>query len=194
MKAYATTTRRSRQATSVLPLALAVALGVAAAGEARAYTVKGGDFLIRPVVGASVNVLRLDVATRATPPAGLLVGVDADYAITGEWNVTGTLRPVLAPGFIDTQIGVGAKYRLLATEAPLIPYASLLGTFALGAPLKYGDAHLNLGARLALGADYFVMRDLAVGAEVSLEPSFLAVPLAALEVSAEALVGLTYRF
>lgn len=189
-----TTSPFSRSILSNAALCALVALVLASAGEARAYTVQGGDLLIRPVVGASVNVLRLDVATRATPPAGLLVGIDADYAITGEWNVAATLRPVLAPGFVDTQLGVGAKYRLLATEAPLIPYASLLGTFALGAPLKYGDAHLNVGARLALGADYFVMRDLAVGAEVSFEPSFLAVPLAALEVTAEALVGLTYRF
>jgi hypothetical protein len=184
----------ARSRSSWMAGALALALGVLSAGTAEAYTVKGGDLLVRPVVGASVNVLRLDVATRATPPAGMLVGVEADYAITGEWNVAASLREVLAPGFLDTQLGLGAKYRLLATEAPLIPYASLLATFAFGAPLRYGDAHLNVGARLALGTDYFVMRDLAVGAEVSLEPSFLAAPLAALEVTAEALVGLTYRF
>lgn len=183
-----------RSLSSTILAASAIALGLSAAGGAHAYTVRDGDLLLRPVVGASVNVLRLDVATRATPPAGLLVGLDLDYAITGEWNVAASLREVLAPGFLDTQLGVGVKYRLLATEAPLIPYASLLATFAFGAPLKYGDAHLNVGGRLALGADYFVMRDLAVGAEVSLESSLLAVPLPALEVSAEALAGLTYRF
>lgn len=185
----------ARTARSLHGLCAAVlALSCLAPSAAAAYTVAGGDFLLRPVLGASVNVLRLDVATRETPAGGLLLGLDADYAITGEWNVAATLRPVLAPGFIDTQLGVGAKYRLLATEAPLIPYASLLGTFALGAPLKYGDAHLNVGARLALGADYFVLRDLAVGIEAAVESSFLAVPISALEVTAEALIGLTYRF
>lgn len=189
------TSRLSRGARAhTFASALVLALGLFAAGSAGAYTVRSGDFLLRPVVGASVNVFRLDVATRATPPAGLLVGLEADYAITGEWNVSASLREVLAPGFLDTQLGVGAKYRLLATEAPLIPYASLLATFAFGAPLQYGDAHLNVGARLALGADYFVLRDLAIGAEVSLEPSFLAAPLPALEVTAEALAGLSYRF
>jgi hypothetical protein len=174
--------------------ALLVLVVLAAASPAAAYTVKGGDLLLRPVVGASVNVLRLEAATRATPAGGMLLGVDLDYAITGEWSVTGSLRPVLSPAFVDNQVGVGAKYRLLATEAPLIPYESAMLTAALGVPLKHGDAHVNAGARIAVGADYFVLRDLAVGAEIGAEGALLAAPLLALEASAEALVGLTWRF
>lgn len=173
---------------------LFISLVLGAAPAANAYTIVGGDLLIRPVVGASVNVLRLDVATRETPPAGLLVGVDLDYAFTPEWGITAGLRPVLSPGFIDTQLGVGAKYRLVATEAPLIPFASLMGTVALGTPLKYGDAHFNLGTRLALGTDYFVTRDLAISAEIGAEASWLVTPIGALEVTSEALLGITYRF
>jgi hypothetical protein len=124
----------------------------------------------------------------------MLVGVDLDYAITGEWNVTGFLRPVLSPAFLDTQLGAGVKYRLLATQAPLIPYASGMLTFALGLPLKLGDAHPNAGLRAAIGADYFFLRDLAIGAEVGVEGSVLAAPVATVEVSTEALIGLTWRF
>ena len=153
-----------------------------------------GDFFVRPVIGARVNVLRLDVATRETPPAGMILGVDLDYAVLPEWAVAATLRPTLSPSFLDTQLGLGAKYRLLATQAPLIPYASLLATFAVGVPLVRGDPHVNLGARLAIGADYFVLRDVAVGVEVASGASWLATPLGAFEASAEALLGLTWRF
>lgn len=171
-----------------------VALVGLCAGSASAYTVEAGDLLVRPVVGASVNVLRLDVATRATPPAGLLVGVDVDYAITGPWNVTAAFRPVLAPGFVDAGLMAGAKYRWVQLEAPFIPYASAGLTTALGFPLGYGDVHWNVGARVAAGVDYFVLRDLAVGFEVGGEASWLVTPLGAAELSADALLGITWRF
>ena len=55
---------------------IVLVLGVATA--ASAYTVEAGDMLLRPVAGASVNVLRFPAATRATPNGGMLLGLDAE--------------------------------------------------------------------------------------------------------------------
>lgn len=163
-------------------------------GAGQAYSVRSGDLLIRPVVGPSVNFLRLSVATKKTPPAGLLFGVDLDYHVLREVAVTGSLRPTFSPGFFDGNLSLGAKYRLVQLEAPFIPYASAALAFAFGFPLGYGDAHGNLGLRLAGGVDYFVMRDLAIGVEVGIEPSYLFAPLPFPEISVDALFGVTFRF
>jgi hypothetical protein len=175
--------------------ALAAVVVVAALGavDAAAYTVKPGDLLIKGVSGASVNVARLNVATKATPPAGMVVGADLDWSFDGNWALMTSLRPVLSPGFIDGNVGVGARYRALQLDAPLIPWASAQLTAAVGGPLGYGDVHVNVGARVGGGVDYFVTRDLAVGVEVATDVSGLFVPLPALEASTEMLLGVTFR-
>jgi hypothetical protein len=161
---------------------------------AHAYSIKGGELLVRPVLGASVNVSRFSAATRATPEGGLLVGVDLDYAIDENWGVTGGLRPVFAPDFVDAGLLVGGKYRVTQLQAPFIPYGALALTTAAGFPTRNGDLHFNLGLRPAFGIDYFVMRDLAVGLEVGWDASGLFWPAMALEVSSEALLGVTWRW
>jgi len=164
------------------------------ASSASAYTVEAGNMLVRPVVGASINPLRLDVVTRATPPGGMLLGLDFDYSFDGAWNLTTALRPVASPGFLDVQAGAGVKYRVVQLEAPFIPYASAMLTGAVGGPFRIGAPHLNLGARLAMGIDYFVMRNLAIGIEAGVEGSALVMPLLAVEASTEALLGVSWRF
>ncbi len=161
--------------------------------SASAYTVRPGDLLIKGVAGASVNVARLNVATKATPPAGMVLGADFDWSFDGNWSLMTSLRPVLSPGFVDGNLALGARYRVLQLDAPLIPWASAQLVTALGAPLGYGDLHVNVGARLGGGIDYFVMRDLAVGVEVATEASALLVPLLGAEASTEVLVGVTWR-
>lgn len=187
---------RTRKALSALWLAGAclVGAGLVGAAPAAAYSVEGGNLLMRPVVGASLNVLRLDVATRATPPGGMLMGVDLDYSFDGPWNLTATFRPVLSPGFVDANVGVGVKYRLTQLGAPFIPYASGMLLTAVGAPFRFGAPHVNVGARAAAGVDYFVMRNLALGVEMAIDASLLAYPLLFVESSAEILAGLTWRF
>jgi hypothetical protein len=168
-------------------------LVVLVASPAEAYTVRSGDVLVKGIAGASVNVARLDVATKATPPAGLLLGADVDWSFDGSWSLAASFRPVLSPGFVDGGVGVGARYRLLQLDAPFIPFAVAQVTTAVGGPLGYGDVHVNLGARVGGGVDYWVMRDLAVGVEISTEASGLLLPLPTAEWSTDALVGLTWR-
>jgi len=163
------------------------------ASTGHAYTVRPGDLLVKGVTGAGVNVARLNVATKATPPAGMVLGADLDWSFDGEWSLVSSLRPTFSPGFVDANLGVGAKYRVLSLEAPFIPFAMAQVTTALGGPLGYGDAHVNVGARLGGGVDYFVMRDLAVGVEIGSELSLLATPLLAPEWTTEVLIGVTWR-
>lgn len=182
---------------TVRALLLAVAAGVAlstlGAAPARAYSVAPGDILVRPVVGASVNVLRFSAATRATPQGGMVLGVDVDYVFDGPLAFVGAFRPTLSPSFLDANLGLGAKYRVVQLGAPFIPYASAMATTALGGPLGHGDVHFNVGLRGAGGIDYFVMRNLAVGLEMSAEVSHLFNPGPALEASTEILAGVTWR-
>ena len=161
--------------------------------SAAAYTVEPGDVLVRPVVGASVNVMRLPAATRATPQGGMVLGIDVDWSWDGALSLTGAFRPVLSPNYLDGNLGVGAKYRLVQLNAPFLPYGSLMATTALGGPLGAGDIHVNAGLRLAGGVDYFVMRNLAVGLEMAAELSQLFTPIGRPEASTEILAGVTWR-
>lgn len=168
-------------------------LSAALSSSASAYTVKPGDLLIKGVAGASVNVARLNVATKATPPAGMVLGADLDWSFDGNWSLMTSLRPALSPGFVDVNGAVGARYRLLQLDAPLIPWASAQVVTAVGGPLGYGDVHVNVGARVGGGVDYFVTRDLAVGLEVNTEGTVLVAPLLAGEASTDVLLGVTFR-
>jgi hypothetical protein len=173
--------------------AVVVVAAMGGAAPAHAYTVKGGDVLVKGTTGASVNVARLDVATKATPPAGLSLGADVDWSFDGSWSLALSLRPVLSPGFVDGNVGLGARYRLLQLDAPFIPFAVAQVTTAVGGPMGYGDVHVNVGARVGGGVDYWVMRDLAVGVEIGTDASALLTPLVAPEWSTDALVGVTWR-
>ena len=162
--------------------------------SASAYSVQGGDVMAKVVAGAAVNVVRLDVATRGTPPAAMIIGVDVDYSIDGPWNVTAQFHPGFSPGYITGDLGIGLKYRVVQLQAPIIPYGALLATGALGGPVSYGDAHVNAGLRLAGGVDYFVTRHLALGVEIAAQASELFTPLLQPEISTSFTAGLSWRF
>ena len=164
------------------------------ATPASAYTVSAGDFLVKPVAGAAVNVLRFSAATRATPQGGMVLGVDVDYSFDGPINFTAAFRPVLSPSYVDGDVGVGVKYRVVQLGAPFIPYGSAMLTSDLGGPLGPGDLHFNVGARLAGGVDYFVMRTFAVGLEMSAEVNALFSPVVQPEATTEILAGVSWRF
>lgn len=168
-----------------------VAFGSAAA---HAYTVGPGEILVRPVAGASVNVLRYAAATRATPQGGMILGVDADVVVDGPLAMTVAFRPVLSSDYVDLNLGVGAKYRLVQLGAPFIPYGAVMATAAVGGPLGAGALHINAGARVGGGMDYFVTRNLAVGLELGLEISALLLPTLRPEATADVLAGVSWRF
>ena len=171
----------------------ALALALTGAAPAAAYTIEGGTFTLKPVVGAAVNVLRLDVATRETPPAALIAGLDLDYSLDGPWNLAITLRPEFSAGYIDGELGLGVKYRFTQLDAPFIPYLAAVATTSVGGPLGYGDVHFNLGARVSGGVDYFVIHDLAVGLEIGAEAGGVLTPIGAAEMTMSVLAGLTWK-
>ena len=157
-----------------------------------AYDFNPGDFLVRGVLGSSVNVVHAD----GTPDAGMVLGLEAEYMLAPKVSLTGAIRPVLSGGFIDLGFGIGAKYRWTREVLPFIPYVSVAMTPAFLIPTHAGQSmHFNWGLRPTAGCDYFVMRDLAVGLELALEPSYLFGSSGKnLEVSVDALLGITWRF
>lgn len=164
------------------------------ASESSAYTFNGGDFSLKANAGAGVNLLRSDVATKRTPEAGMLFTLDADYALTGEFHLVGSLRPQASSNFLDSGIGLGVAYRAVRLNAPFVPYVSAMMTSALGLPFSHGDVHFNLGTRFAAGVDYFIMRQFYVGIEIAGEGSLMAFPLLMPEMTTEMLLGVGWRF
>ena len=164
------------------------------ASQTEAYTVQTGDQIIRSSMGLSSNFMRYEVVTKETPPNAFLTRVGYEYALDGPWNVVGHLTPGFADGFVDLRLGGGAKYRLIQLDMPLIPFAEAQVVTAFGLPTRYQELHFNLGVRGALGADYFVMRQLAIGFELGWEFSGLFAPEIAPEMSAEGLLSLAWKF
>ena len=183
----------SRQVYSSVFVAGILVMALMSVG-AQAYTVKTGDQMLRPFMGLSTNFLRYEVVTKDTPPSAFLAGLNYEYAVDGPWNAVGSFAPGFADGFMDFRLGGGAKYRLNQLEMPLVPYAEAQLITAVGVPLRYQQAHMNLGLRTALGLDYFVMRQLAVGFEFGWEVSGLFAPELAAEMSAEGLFFLGWKF
>lgn len=163
------------------------------ATSAHAYSVDAGDLILRPVFGPSINVARIGVATKESPPAGMLVGADVDFALDSHWSVTGLVHPVFSPDFLDLGFGGGGKFRLAGFVPPIIPYVSATTTLAIGIPFRPAEPHVNVGVRAAVGAEYFLLRRLAIGLEAALEGSVAFAPVVQPEMSSEVLIGLTWR-
>jgi hypothetical protein len=164
------------------------------ASSASAYDLQPGNWLIRGVIGGSINVVREDSASRPTPGAGAMVGFETEYMFDQNWTVLGAIRPVFAPGFVDLGFGLGAKYRWTDVGIPFIPFASVALTPAILIPTGDAKSHFNLGLRPSIGCDYFVMRDLAFGLEAALEPSYLfGSGYRSVELSIDILLGITWR-
>ena len=171
-----------------------LALGLLLALPAGAYTLKTGDQMLRAFMGGSTNFMRYEVVTKDTPSGAFLTGLNYEYALDGPLNVVGSFAPGFADGFIDARVGGGGKYRFTELEMPLVPYGEAQVIMALGIPTRYQQEHINLGLRTALGVDYFVMRQLAVGLELGWEVTGLLTPELAAEMSAEGLFFLGWKF
>lgn len=167
-------------------------LGASSVG---AYDFTAGDFLLRGFVGGSINVISEDGKSEKTPDAGGILSLDLEYMLTDAWSVSGSIRPMFAKLFVDLGFAAGVKYRFASNSVPFIPYVGVALTPALLFPIDVGRDHFNLGLRALGGCDYFLMRDLAFGVELALEPSYViyGAKYHKFELTVEALVGLTWR-
>ncbi|MEM7495224.1 MAG: hypothetical protein AAF471_03625 [Myxococcota bacterium] len=176
--------------------AAALALLIVLVGQsAQAYSFAAGDWLLRPIAGWSVNVVRGQTEGSESPSSGMLLGVDAEYAVDRYFGVTMGVHPNFASGFIDTALLGGVKYRFAYWEMPFVPYVETGVTLAFLAPLTAEhELHTNLGVRPAIGFDYFVLHDLAIGFAVAVEPSVAFAQTAnQFELAVELALGIAWR-
>ena len=153
---------------------LAILACLLASTSALSYEFSTGKVFLRVVVGPVVNVFRYDdLSSEASPSAGLMLGLEAEYVVTRPWSLIAGFRPTFSSGSIDLKFGAGAKYRWDNLGMPIILYTALELTPALLVPTTNASTHFNLGIRPSFGADYFVMRDLVLGAQLALDPSML---------------------
>ena len=167
-------------------------LGASSVG---AYDFTAGDFLLRGFGGGSINVIHEDGKSERTPGAGGIFSLDLEYMLTEAWSVSGSIRPMFAPLFVDLGFAAGVKYRFTNNSVPFIPYIGAALNPAALIPINVGRGHFNLGLRALGGCDYFLMRDLAFGIELALEPSYVisGAKYRKFELTVDVLVGLTWR-
>ena len=159
-----------------------------------AYEVGDGDMVLRVNTGARVQVRRLETVTRETPPAALLFGGGFDLAIIESFAFASHLQLAFSPNFIDTELAAGARYRLRALNAQIIPFVGLKGLLHIGVPLNRGEAHFGLGLLPEIGSEYFFTRTLAISALISFRANNLFFPEAKIELAPQASLGITWRF
>ena len=160
---------------------------------ALAYEYKPNEWLLRAVLGEAVYFVQDSTSSIGN---NLLAGVELEYMMGSKFSLTGAMRPLFATSSVVLGFGFGAKYRFVNKEVPLIPFVSLALTPSIYIPTTaFGRSHFNLGLRPTAGFEYFVARDLALGIEAALNPSFLISggTTNAMECSFEVLAGATWR-
>ncbi len=136
-----------------------------------AYQYKPGEWLLRGILGKSVVFVQ-DPMTQID--TNILTGLEVEYMVGPKLSVTGAVRPLFAVRSVSLGFGAGAKYRFVNKEVPLISFVSLQLTPSAYIPTTTGvKSHFNLGLRPTAGFEYFVARDLVLGIEAALNPSFV---------------------
>lgn len=143
--------------------AIIAAFVVLLAASAQARTVEPGSFTVAGGIGPAFRL-----------PSPLAAG--RTYLVLqaqGEYDFTSSLGALadLSFGFGSSQplrLHLGARYRVTQLDLPVSPYAQAqlaLGRLynVLGADLTY------IGARLGVGADYFLTKKLGAGALVAMD-------------------------
>lgn len=159
-----------------------------------AYEYKPGEWLLRGVLGRAVYFAQ-DLTTPVILD-NILAGLEVEYMLGSKLSVTGALRPLFANNSVSLGFGAGAKYRFVNKEVPLIPFVSLALTPSVYIPtISYAKSHFNLGLRPTAGFEYFVARDLCLGIEAAMNPSFVmgGGTTNTMEASFEVLAGATWR-
>lgn len=163
--------------------------------SASAYEFSTGKLFLRSVMGPLIHAARFDaIASEATPLAGFVMGIEGEWIVQRPWSLVGAFRPTFASGAIELGMGAGVRYRWDDLGMPLIINASLQLTPSVLVPFGDGMNHFNLGLRHSVGFDYFLMRDLVVGAEFAFDPSWLMTEkIKSFEASVEILASLMVK-
>ncbi len=161
-----------------------------------AYQLQATEWLVKPTMGGRINVVTAERNTpQASPGGGFLIGADLEYMVDKSTSAILEFHPFFASGFIEVGFGVGAKYRFDGNDIPLIPYGAATVTFGWLLPTMAGPStHFNMGLRPAIGLDYFVTRDMAIGLEFGCQPTLVLISgTASFDLSLDVLLGMTWR-
>lgn len=159
-----------------------------------AYDFTPGDSLLRPLVGARVNLIPYDAIMAPVPSAGVLLGLEGDYMIDGQWSIGGAFRPLFAPGFIYVGAAPQAKYHITQTDTPFVPFVQLGFEVGVQFPLTSSPVSVMFGGRPSFGIDYFVMHNFALGLEFALFfADMVTLGNNEFNLAIDAILGLTWR-
>lgn len=163
--------------------------------SALCYEFSTGKVFLRGAVGPAINVFRYDdLTSEASPSAGLMLAIEGEYIVAQPWALIGGFRPTFSTGSIDLKFGFGARYRWDNLGMPIILSTGLELTPALLVPTNGASTHFNLGIRPSFAAEYFVMRDLVLSAQLALDPSMLVTErFRSFEASIEFLFGVAVK-
>ena len=160
-----------------------------------AYDFMPGDWFLTPKAGAVINVARYKALFSSTPEFGFLVGADLDYMVSEQTGIYGSLTPYFAADNINVGFGAGVKYRIIDWLNPVILYGSAgaSGGFLFSLD-KNGKIHANIGLKLGVGFEYFILRNLAIDFVIDLKPSvMLMAGKTSFEFSIEPVLGVLWR-
>ena len=163
--------------------------------QAAAYDFMPGDWFLTPKVGAVINVARYKALFSSTPEVGFLIGADLEYMMTDFTAIYGSLYPYVAADNINVGFAAGAKYRIIDWLNPVILYGSAgVSSGFLFSLETNGKIHANVGVKLGIGLEYFVLRNLAIDFAIDLEPSVMFMAgKTSFEFSIEPVLGVLWR-
>ena len=158
-----------------------------------AYQYDSGEWLLRGLLGKSVYFVQ-DQMTQIDD--NILSGIELEYMLNSNLSVLGALRPLFSSRSVILGFGAGVKYRFMNSDSPLIPFVSVgLTPYVYIPTVTYLKSHFDFGLRPTGGFEYFVARNLALGIEAAINPSFVmgGGTRNTMEASFEVLVGATWR-
>ncbi len=161
--------------------------------SASAYEYKAGQWLLKGLMGKSVYFAQ-DPMTNVSD--AILTGFEFDYVLRPQWSVGAGIRPLFGTNVVVLGFTAHGKYRFVNKDMPLVPYLSFAIAPSFMIPTRSNfNSHFNLGFRPAVGFEYFVARDLALGLEAGMTPSFLFGKGTSntMEATFEVLAGVTWR-
>ncbi len=144
----------------IIPL---ITVGLLTASEAQAITVEPGSLRGSGFAGPAFKLS----GQLGGSGANLTVGGTLEYSISSQISFVGDV----ALGLADTlpmRLRAGGRYRFTGLKLPVSPYAQ--GELSFAYLVDVINANIPaIGIRAAGGADYFLTKDMSVGAQVGLD-------------------------